>query len=128
MVPGRERGDIVSALRPFEPVRRSAPRSPTATQTGPYLRPGEFTLTQACLTSSVATAEWPAVKPHPHPPMSSTKTILGLEVSKDKLDACLLTPQPRTTIVPNTPAGHAQLLRFMESSRNQIPAGVPRRV
>ena len=42
--------------------------------------------------------------------MSSTKTILGLDVSKDKLDACLLQSPPRTTIVPNTPAGHARLL------------------
>ena len=42
--------------------------------------------------------------------MSSTKTILGLDVSKDKLDACLLTVPPRTTTVPNTPSGHAQLL------------------
>jgi transposase len=44
--------------------------------------------------------------------MSSTKTILGLDVSKDKLDACLLTPQPRTTTVPNTAAGHVQLLAW----------------
>lgn len=44
--------------------------------------------------------------------MSSTKTILGLDVSKDKLDACLLTPQPRTCTVPNTPAGHARLLAW----------------
>ena len=42
--------------------------------------------------------------------MSSTKTILGLDVSKDKLDACLLQSPPRTTTVPNTPAGHARLL------------------
>jgi hypothetical protein len=40
--------------------------------------------------------------------MSSTKTILGLvDVSKDKLDACLLQSPARTTTVPNTPAGHA---------------------
>ena len=44
--------------------------------------------------------------------MSSTKTILGLDVSKDQLDACLLTAPPRTTTVPNTPAGHAQLLAW----------------
>ena len=44
--------------------------------------------------------------------MSSTKTILGLDVSKDQLDACLLLPQPRTTTVPNTPAGHARLLAW----------------
>ena len=44
--------------------------------------------------------------------MSSTKTILGLDVSKDKLDACLLLPQPRSTTVPNTPAGHTQLLAW----------------
>ena len=44
--------------------------------------------------------------------MSSTKTILGLDVSKDKLDACLLRPQPRTLTVPNTPTGHAQLLTW----------------
>ena len=44
--------------------------------------------------------------------MSSTKIILGLDVSKDKLDACLLTPQPRTTTVPNTPEGHARLLAW----------------
>ena len=44
--------------------------------------------------------------------MSSTKIILGLDVSKDKLDACLLLPQPRSTTVPNTPAGHAQLLAW----------------
>lgn len=45
--------------------------------------------------------------------MSPTKIILGLDVSKDKLDACLLTaPQPRTTTVLNTPAGHAQLLHW----------------
>ena len=44
--------------------------------------------------------------------MSSTKTILGLDVSKDKLDACLLLPQPRTLTVPNTPTGHAQLLTW----------------
>lgn len=44
--------------------------------------------------------------------MSSTKTILGLDVSKDKLDACLLTPQPRTTTVANTPAGHVRLLTW----------------
>ena len=48
--------------------------------------------------------------------MSSTKTILGLDVSKDKLDACLLTPQPRTTTVPNTPAGHARLLAWAAGS------------
>ena len=44
--------------------------------------------------------------------MSSTKIILGLDVSKDKLDACLLLSPPRTTTVPNTPAGHAQLLAW----------------
>ncbi len=44
--------------------------------------------------------------------MSSTKIILGLDVSKDQLDACLLLPQPRTTTVPNTPAGHTQLLAW----------------
>ena len=44
--------------------------------------------------------------------MSSTKTILGLDVSKDQLDACLLLPQPRTLTVPNTPTGHAQLLTW----------------
>ena len=44
--------------------------------------------------------------------MSSTKTILGIDVSKDKLDACLLLPQPRTLTVPNTPTGHAQLLTW----------------
>ncbi len=44
--------------------------------------------------------------------MSSTKTILGLDVSKDKLDACLLLPQPRTLTVPNTLDGHAQLLTW----------------
>ena len=44
--------------------------------------------------------------------MSSTKTILGLDVSKDKLDACLLLPKPRTRTVPNTPTGHAQLLTW----------------
>lgn len=44
--------------------------------------------------------------------MSSTKTILGLDVSKAKLDACLLLPQPRTLTVPNTSAGHAQLLTW----------------
>jgi transposase len=49
--------------------------------------------------------------------MSSTKTILGLDVSKDKLDACLLTtPQPRTLTVPNTPKGHAQLLAWAVDS------------
>lgn len=44
--------------------------------------------------------------------MSSTKTILGLDVSKDKLDACLLLSPPRTTTVPNTPEGHARLLAW----------------
>ena len=44
--------------------------------------------------------------------MSPTRTILGLDVSKDKLDACLLLPQPRTQCVPNTPAGHARLLAW----------------
>lgn len=45
--------------------------------------------------------------------MSSTKTILGLDVSKDKLDACLLFgPQPRRLTVPNTPAGHTRLLAW----------------
>ena len=44
--------------------------------------------------------------------MSSTKIILGLDVSKDKLDACLLLPQPRTRTVPNTPTGHAELLAW----------------
>lgn len=44
--------------------------------------------------------------------MSSPKIILGLDVSKDQLDACLLTPQPRTITVPNTPAGHARLLAW----------------
>ena len=44
--------------------------------------------------------------------MSSTKTILGLDVAKDKLDACLLTTPPRTLTVPNTPAGHARLLAW----------------
>jgi len=57
-------------------------------------------------------AAWPAVKPQKPHLMSSTKTILGLDVSKDKLDACLLLPQPRTTTVPNTPAGHARLLAW----------------
>jgi transposase len=45
--------------------------------------------------------------------MNPAKTILGLDVSKDKLDACLLLgPQPRRTTVPNTPAGHARLLAW----------------
>ena len=44
--------------------------------------------------------------------MSSTKTILGLDVAKDKLDACLRLSPPRATTVPNTPAGHAQLLAW----------------
>jgi transposase len=44
--------------------------------------------------------------------MSPTKVILGLDVSKAKLDACLRLPQPRTCTVPNTPAGHAQLLAW----------------
>lgn len=44
--------------------------------------------------------------------MSSTKTILGLDVSKDKLDACLLRPAPQHLTVPNTSAGHAQLLAW----------------
>lgn len=44
--------------------------------------------------------------------MSSTKTILGLDVSKDKLDACLLLNPPRATTVPNTPQGHARLLAW----------------
>ena len=44
--------------------------------------------------------------------MSSTKTILGVDVSQDKLDACLLTQQPRTLTVPNTPEGHTRLLAW----------------
>ncbi len=48
--------------------------------------------------------------------MNSTKTILGLDVSKAKLDACLLTSQPRTRTVPNTRAGHAQLLAWAAPS------------
>lgn len=48
--------------------------------------------------------------------MSSTKTILGLDVSKDKLDACLLLSPPRTTTVPNTPSGHARLLAWAASA------------
>ncbi len=44
--------------------------------------------------------------------MSSTKIILGLDVSKDKLDACLLLSPPRTLTVPNTSAGHVQLLTW----------------
>jgi transposase len=44
--------------------------------------------------------------------MRSTKTILGLDVSKDKLDAGLLTTPPRTRTVPNTPDGHARLLAW----------------
>jgi transposase len=44
--------------------------------------------------------------------MSSTKTILGLDVSKDKLDACLLLSTPRHLTVPNTPAGHLRLLAW----------------
>jgi len=48
--------------------------------------------------------------------MSPTKTILGLDVSKDKLDACLLLSPPRTITVPNTPAGHARLLHWAEEA------------
>lgn len=44
--------------------------------------------------------------------MNTAKVILGLDVSKAKLDACLRLPQPRTLTVPNTPAGHAQLLAW----------------
>ena len=48
--------------------------------------------------------------------MSSTNAILGLDVSKDKLDACLLLSPPRTTTVPNTPSGHARLLAWAASA------------
>ena len=44
--------------------------------------------------------------------MNPTKVILGIDVSKAKLDAHLRLPQPRTLTVPNTPAGHAQLLAW----------------
>jgi transposase len=44
--------------------------------------------------------------------MNPPKVILGLDVSKAKLDACLRLPQPRTCTVPNTPAGHARLLAW----------------
>ena len=45
--------------------------------------------------------------------MPATPTILGLDVSRDKLDACLLlAPAPRTLTVPNTPQGHARLLAW----------------
>ena len=53
LVPGRERGDTAAALKPYELVRRWAPRSSTVEQSEPYPRPDEFTLVQACLTSSV---------------------------------------------------------------------------
>lgn len=44
--------------------------------------------------------------------MNPPSVVLGLDVSKAKLDACLRLPQPRTLTVPNTPAGHAQLLAW----------------
>lgn len=44
--------------------------------------------------------------------MSSASTILGVDVSKDKLDAFLLLQPPRHIQVPNTPDGHAHLLKW----------------
>lgn len=76
---------------------------------GQASRPSPKPDSQARSSSGLARSQ---TQHHIHTQMSSTKTILGLDVSKDKLDACLLLSPPRTTTVPNTPAGHARLLHW----------------
>ena len=42
--------------------------------------------------------------------MNTTRTILGIDVVKDKFDVCLLTPAgPRPRTFANHPRGHAAL-------------------
>lgn len=45
--------------------------------------------------------------------MNTTRTILGIDVAKDKFDVCLLTPAgPRPRTFANHPRGHAALLHW----------------
>jgi transposase len=48
--------------------------------------------------------------------VGTATTFVGIDVSKDTLDACLLTPDgtARQAAVPNTPAGHARLLAWAD--------------
>src|SRR5262245_53455780 len=47
---------------------------------------------------------------------TAATTVIGIDVSKDTLDCCLLTPDGKTRghTVPNDPAGHAALLVWVD--------------
>jgi tRNA A37 threonylcarbamoyladenosine modification protein TsaB len=55
--------------------------------------------------------------------MNNEREVLGIDVSKSKLDvALLLSGKVRSKVVQNTPEGHQVLLEWIGESKASLPA------